>query len=360
MRKLKIAFYCTNEFSCPLPEEILYAPMDLAERIVLGLAGRGHDVTFYCSYDSKIKAKKESGEMVSYYKSEDKISNGGFHDQGQLAVYEQLLASKMYEDSQGGKYDIIHAFHLVPKILPFVNLTKTPTVFTLHDPMDAKWNNVIKYCRWKNRAHYVSISDSQRRGMPDLNYAATVYNGIDPEKSDYNEKPEDYFAFLGRYAYEKGADIAVKVAVEAGEKLRMAGTRWGDGFYNEKIKPFLKKDRIEDVGFLEKEKVSEFLRNAKALLFPVRWQEPFGLVMIEAMACGTPVIAFDNGSVSEVVSHGKTGFIVKNEAEMAEAIKSINKINRRECRARVEKYFTTDRMVDGYENVYEKIINAKR
>lgn len=360
MNKLKIAFYCTNEFSCPLPEDIIYAPMDLAERIVLELAKRGHDITFYCSSDSKIEVKKESAGMVSYYKLDGKISNGGFHDQQQVTVYEQLLASKMYEDSQEGGFDVIHAFHLAPKMLPFVNLTKTPTVFTLHDPMDAKWNNVIKYCRWRNKASYISISDNQRQGMPDLNYIGTVYNGMDIDKFYYNDSPKDYLAFLGRYSPEKGTDAAVQVAYKSGEKLKIAGNIWGNGFYNEKVIPYLQKGKIEDIGFLSKEKISDFLANAKALLFPVKWREPFGLAMIEAMACGTPVIAFDSGSVPEIIKHGKTGFVVENEQGMIEAIKNIDKIDRRECRKHVEKNFTTEKMVDGYEKAYEKIINAVR
>ncbi|MFZ2970986.1 MAG: glycosyltransferase family 4 protein [Minisyncoccia bacterium] len=384
MSKLKIAFYCTNEFSCPLPKEIIYAPMDLAEILVKELSRRGHDVTFYCSSDSKIgdyeskdkqygnmyyhtegksrdslKIKKESGGMTSFYKLKDKPMNGGFHDQLQVSVYEQLLASKMYEDAQKGKFDVIHAFHLIPKILPFVNQTKTPTVFTLHDPMDSSWNKVINYCRWKNEAYYVSISDNQRKGMPDLNYIRTVYNGLDLDKFRFQDKSEGYFAYLGRYTYEKGADAAVNVAKRSGEKLKMSGNIWGNGFYDEKIKPHLKKGKIEDVGFLDRSEISDFLGKASALLFPIRWQEPFGLVMIEAMACGTPVIAFKNGSVPEVIKHGKTGFVVENEEEMIEAMKSIGKINRADCREHIEENFTMKKMVDGYEEVYDKLVNRK-
>ncbi|MCK5219381.1 glycosyltransferase, partial [bacterium] len=141
------------------------------------------------------------------------------------------------------------------------------------------------------------------------------------------------------------------------ENLKMAGTIWGNGFYDEKIKPYLKKGVIEDCGFLEsKKEVSDLLRNAKALLFPINWEEPFGLVMIEAMACGTPVIAFNRGSVPEIVKHNKTGFVVENEKEMIEAIKNIDKINRLECRKYVEENFTIEKMIDGYERVYERIV----
>src|SRR5680860_114959 len=357
MKKLKIAFYSTNEFSCPLPKEIIYAPMDLAELVVKELERRGHDVTLYTSEDSEIEMKKVTAGMTSYYKLKDKAMNGGFHDQLQMTLYEQLLASKMYEDSQNGKFDIIHAYHLVPKILPFVNLTKTPTVFTLHDPMDACWNKTIDYCPWKNKANYISISDSQRKGMPDLNYVKTVYNGLDLNNFQFQEKQGNYLAFLGRYSKEKGIDTAVQVALKSGEKLKMAGNIWGRGLYDEKVKPFLKKGKIEDVGFLSRNKLSDFLGSAKALLFPINWEEPFGLVMIEAMACGTPVIAFSRGSVSEVVKHGKTGFIVENEKEMVKAIKNIDQIKREDCRKHVEENFTIQKMVDGYEEVYEKVLS---
>ena len=356
---MKIAFYCTSEFSCPLPKEIVYAPMGLAEKIVKGLKERGHKITFYAPSDSKIKVKKISAGMVSYYRLKDKAMSGGFHDQQQLMIYEQLLASKMYEDAQKNKYDLIHAFHLTPKILPLVNLTKTPTVFTLHDPMSASWNKAVKYCPWRNKASYVSISDSQRKGIPRLNYAGTVYNGIEIEKFKFKKERGGYLAFLGRYSYEKGADAAVAVAMKSKEKLKMAGTVWGDGFYGKKIKPYLKKGEIEDLGFLDGKKVSDFLRNAKAVLFPIRWEEPFGLVMIEAMACGTPVIAFNKGSVPEIVKHNKTGFIVENEKEMAEAIKNINKINRADCRKYAEDNFTIEKMIDGYEEIYKKVVNRR-
>jgi len=388
MKKLKIAFYSTNEFSCPLPKEIIYAPMGLAEIVAVELAKRGHDVTLYTSSDSKIgsdeykygknnkrydsmyyhtkrsfsvglKIKKVSNGMVSYYKLKDKAMSGGFHDQLQMTLYEQLLASKMYEDSQAGKYDIIHAFHLAPKILPFVNLTKTPTVFTLHDPMDASWNKIIKYCPWKNKANYISISDNQRKGMPDLNYVATVYNGLDLNNFKFQKKSGNYLAFLGRFSREKGVDVAVRAASESGEKLKIAGNIWGWGFYDEKVKPYLKKGEIENVGFLDKNKLSDFLGNAKALLFPIQWEEPFGLVMIEAMACGTPVIAFNRGSVSEVVKHNKTGFIVNGEKEMEEAIKNIGKINRADCRKHIEENFTIEKMVNGYEEAYYKIMKLE-
>jgi len=356
---MKIAFYCTNEFSCPLPKEIVYAPMELAEKIAEGLKKRGHDITFYTPSDSKIKIKKVDCGMVSYYNLPDKMMQNGFHDQQQLMIYEQLMASKMYEDAQKNKYDLIHAFHLTPKILPFVNLTKTPTVFTLHDPLSANWNKAIKYCPWKNKAHYISISDNQRKGMTDLNYAGTIYNGLEIEKFEFKEKQGGYLAFLGRYSYEKGADAAAAVAAKSGEKLKMAGTIWGSGFYNEKIKPNLKKGKIEDLGFLNGKEVSDFLRNAKALLFPIRWEEPFGLVMIEAMACGTPVIAFNRGSVPEVIIDGKTGFIVENEEGMIKAIKKIDKIDRAECRKHIENNFTIEKMIEGYEEVYERIVNSK-
>jgi glycosyltransferase involved in cell wall biosynthesis len=222
--------------------------------------------------------------------------------------------------------------------------------------MNSGWNKSIEYCPWKNKAHYASISNNQRKGMPDLNYAGTVYNGMEIEKFKFKKEQGNYLAFLGRYSSEKGADIAVAVASQSKEKLKMAGTIWGNGFYDQKIKPYLEKNKVEDLGFLNGKDVSDLLRNAKALLFPIRWEEPFGLVMIEAMACGTPVIAFNKGSIPEIVQHNKTGFVVENEKEMLEEIKNINKINRADCREYVEENFTVEKMVEGYEKVYEKII----
>jgi glycosyltransferase involved in cell wall biosynthesis len=360
MKKIRIAFYCTNEFSYPLPKNIVYAPLDLAGKMAKALEKRGHSITFYTASDSKIRIKRVSGGLSSYYSLKDKVKNGGLHNQQQLTIYEQFLASKMYEDSQENKYDIIHAFHLAPKILPFVNLVEIPTVFTLHDPMDASWNNIIRYCKWRNKAHYVSISNNQRRAMPNLNYIMTVYNGLEVEKYEFQQKRGRYLAFLGRYSYDKGVDIAARVADKSKERLKMAGVVWDRGLYNKKVKPYIKKGSVEDVGFLGKKETSAFLCGAKALLFPIRWEEPFGLVMIEAMACGTPIIAFNRGSVSEIVKHGETGFIVNDEKEMLKAVKRIDMIDRRKCREHVEKYFTIEKMVDKYEKVYEKIINRNK
>ncbi|MFZ2970292.1 MAG: glycosyltransferase, partial [Minisyncoccia bacterium] len=178
----------------------------------------------------------------------------------------------------------------------------------------------------------------------------------------FNPKPKNYFAWLGRIHYGKGMWEAVHASKETKSNLIAAGniTCESDEKYFKTVEPMIdgkKRKYIGEVGPKEKNKL---LRGAKALLFPIRWEEPFGLVMAEAMACGTPVIAFRRGSVPEIVKHGVTGFVVEDEKGLIEAIKNISKINRAECRKHVEKHFTIERMVDAYEEVYVKIINAKK
>jgi glycosyltransferase involved in cell wall biosynthesis len=188
-----------------------------------------------------------------------------------------------------------------------------------------------------------------------------IHNGIALEDFKFQKKPGDYFVYLGYITQNKGAHIAAQAARWANENLKIAGSYKGcEKYFKEKVEPYLKKNKIEYVGVASPAKRNKLLGGAKAILVPVQWEEPFGLIMIEAMACGTPVIGFNKAAVPEIVVDDKTGFVVEDMRKMVSAMKRIDKINRANCRQHVEKNFSVKKMVDEYEEVYEKIIKSKK
>jgi len=248
-------------------------------------------------------------------------------------------------------------------------LLKVPVFHVLHLPLYKELADIFR----KYNSRLISISGSQRKSFPKLNYVVTIYNGINVKKFPFCQKPKDYFIFAGKIRPSKNPIVAIKAAKLTQKKLILVGKMSNPEYFNSKIKASLTKDIIY-LGEVNFSKAIELYKNAKALLFPIKWQEPFGLVMIEAMACGTPVIAFNRGSVPEVIKDGETGFIVapfnkKGKPNIGGFVKAIKKIYqmpeteykkmRYNCRKHVEKNFTVERMVDEYEKVYYKILNKK-
>lgn len=355
---MKIALFCTNEFSIPLRKDIIYAPLPLFENLALGLAKKGHKIFLYASSNSKIRHKNIkliSNNSISFDKAGFKRKDSAFHDQEVLTLYEQLLLSQLIKDEKKYKFDVIHIYHNLIHFLPFLNLVKTPVFFTLHDPINDKRAFILKKCDWKNKAHYISISNNQRKNFPSLNYATTIYNGIDLNLYKFNKKPADYLVYLGRVSSDKGTHLAVKAVNKAKVKLKIIGANWGGSSYWDKhIKPFWNEKTMQYLDHLPQPETRPIIANAKGFLFPIQWEEPFGLVMIEAMASGTPVIAFNKGSVKEVVKNNKTGFIVNTVGEMVEKIKQIDKIDRSDCRKHVKENFSLEKMINKYEKIYKK------
>jgi len=235
------------------------------------------------------------------------------------------------------------------------------SVTTVHSRTDLK-DLPAAYARWPHHG-LVSISDHQRNPLPEANWLATVPHGISPELYGCREDSDrGYLAFLGRIAPEKGPDLAIRLARAARIPLRIAAkVDPADGVYFETvIRPLLDDPLIEFVGEIGADRKPEFLANALALVFPIRWPEPFGLVMIEAMACGTPVIAWDRGSVPEVIEPGLTGFIVHSEREALEAVGRVARLDRREVRAAFERRFTARHMAENYLDVYRTLLAAPR
>ncbi len=360
MKKLKIAIFCTNEWPTPPPQNVFYAPLWVAYYEAEELTKRGHKVFYFGSKKSKLKyAKLVSLEMpaIKYNKELTRFIKNPYLNEKVVNFYEQLMIAKIYQMNQKEKFDIIH-IHPYRRVIPFAYLTKTPTVITLHDPIEGWAKHQLFLTKKIPQIYLISLSNAQRKPSPKLNYASTIYNGIDIKNFKFNQKPKNYFVAAGRFVPEKGIDLAIQAAKKAKIKLKIAGGPPKGQYFEKKIKPYLEKN-IEYLGMIDYLKMGDFYRQAKALLAPIKWEEPFGLYFIEAMACGTPVIAFNKGSASEIIKNKKTGFVVKNLNEMVKAIKKIDEIERSSCRNWVEQNFTVEKMAESYEKVFYKIIEKK-
>lgn len=348
----------------PTPNDIAYSPTTVAMAIAEGLAAKGHSITFFgpegtrlegvtvetCNVRPLATTQQQLYELVAVTDLfQDYIPS----------LYDQYMVKTMFERAAAGEFDIL-VFHHPESAMGFAQLyPNVPVLYVTHDYLDEKRRHVIEMHHSINQ-HFVSISDSQRRDAPDLPYTATVYNGIDTDVFSFHDTAEDYLMFVGRIVPEKGLKEAVQVAIKTDRRLIIVGqvspvTQW---YFDEHVKPYLS-DKILYLGLIDKEQLARYYQKAAALLVPIRWEEPFGLTMAEAMSCGTPVIAFRRGSVPEVVKDGKTGFIVENTAEMIGAIENIGKISRQDCRTHVEKNFTKTRMVNNYEKVLLNLITNK-
>jgi len=310
------------------------------------LVRRGHEVTLFASGDSQTLAHLET-VYPRALRLDKNVQD--------YAAYETLELSQVYQNATG--FDIIHS-HLGIAALPLASLVKTPTVHTLHGHFTKDNQNVFSH---HHQQPYVSISNAQRQIH--LNYIKTVYNGIEPKDYPFISQPKEppYLAFLGRFSPEKGPHKAISIAKQSGWHLKMAGKvdTVDAKFFEQEILPHIDCQQIEYLGEINHTEKAELLGNAAATLFPINWQEPFGLVMIESMATGTPVIGMNFGSVPEVIDQGKTGFICQNYEEMIQMIPATLELDRRDCRESVENKFSVSQMVDGYEAVYQQIIKDR-
>ncbi len=314
------------------------------------LTARKYDLTLFASGDSATRAKLVPLVGQSIWLQENMRN-----------PHAPIIQSIKEISSRFGKFDIIHNhFNFFPLPLTLID-DCPPFLTTVHRPVSFEYAEVM---RAYPKSAFCAISQDHKKSMEDYDIpvAGVVYNGIDVKRYTFNNNPENYFLYLGRLNKEKGVITAIKVAERAGVKIIVAGNVVGAKeslFFVHELQPFLNKDNVQFVGQVDFDKKIELLKNAKGLLFPIDRREPFGLVMIEAMACGAPVIAFNKGSVPEVVEHGKTGFIVNTEEEMIESMGRVGEIDRRACRKRVEEKFTLTRMVSEYETIYKNILNEE-
>ena len=311
------------------------------------LVHRGHEVTLFASGDSDTRANLVAGCRHAL-RLEGKPDLGSSL---QLAVLSEVF------ESARDNFDIVHA-HIDYWSFPFASLTKMPTVTTMHGRLDIPDLHPV-YHRFPDAA-LVSISDSQRAPLADMNWVATVYHGMPRNLLRFSERGGDYLAFVGRISPEKGIDTAIEVALRAGVPLKIAAKvdAVDREYFAQVIKPRIKPPMIEYIGEIDDVQKSAFLGGALALLFTIDWPEPFGLAMIEALACGTPVIARPCGAVPEVIRPGVTGFLAREVDELVAAVHKLDSISRERCRREFEERFTSEVMTAKYERVYHRLIGA--
>jgi glycosyltransferase involved in cell wall biosynthesis len=309
------------------------------------LVRRGHDVTLFASGDSVTLAHLEAVHPKAL-RLDPAIQ--------EPEIYESLHLSALYR--RASEFDLIHS-HVGCSALPFAELVKTPTLHTLHGIFTPDNEKMYRFAR---QQPYVSISNAQRKPELELNCIATVYNGVAVEQFDFYPQPAEpeYLAFLGRISPEKGVHLAIEIAKQTGSCLKIAGKidRVDRAYYEEQIKPQIDGEQIQFLGEANHAQKNVLLGNAKATLFPITWHEPFGLVMIESMVAGTPVIAMNLGSASEIIAHGKTGFLCSDLADCMNALKQVSQLDRSACRSHVVNHFSVNRMVNGYEAAYQQIL----
>ncbi len=308
------------------------------------LVHQGHEVTLFASGDSLTTA-----DLVAVVDRSLRLSEQE-HDAPVWHMRQLMEVIRM-----ANKFDIIH-FHTDYSHFPVCRLMNTPHVTTLHGRLDMP-SLQIMFDEFKDMP-VVSISDAQRRPLLNAGYVATVYNGTPKDRYLFNPHPGDYLAFLGRYCVEKGPVAAIQIANRVGMPLKMAAKvdRVDRDYFTTEVQPHLDDRQIKHIGEVDDKEKVQLLSGARALLFPIDWPEPFGLVMIEAMACGTPVIAFRRGSVEEVIKDGVTGYIVDSVDEAVAALKQIDRIDRLACRKHFEKHFSTQRMTEQYLQVYSQLM----
>jgi len=306
------------------------------------LVKRGHEVTLFSTADSKTK-----GKLIPIWPKGLIKSNLAAPFAPIALLYKELLERQ-------GDFDVIHDHGEQYGVL-FSKFLKPPIVSTLHNPITEEKNILFKKCQ---NINYVAISKNQKKSGPGINIVKTIYHGIPVEKYDFNPKPENYLLWLSGIQPDKGTATAVEIAKIAGEKLIISGpiNPQNADYFEYRIKPLIDGKQIQFVGESDFEKKVELFKNAKAFLFPIRREEPFGLVVPESMACGTPVIAFKEGAMPELIEQGKTGFVVNNQEGALRAIKRIKTISREYCRKYVEKNFPLRRMLNRYERLYKKIL----
>jgi glycosyltransferase involved in cell wall biosynthesis len=312
----------------------------LTEELVL----QGHEVTLFASGDSVTKARLVPGCERALRLDENCIDQMAHHI---------VMLEKVFQHVHD--FDAVH-FHVDYLHFPLSRRQPITQATTLHGRLDIP--DLVPLYEQFREMPVVSISDAQREPLPWANWQATVYHGLPVDRYRFRAETGKYFAFLGRISPEKRVDRAIRIAQKIGRPLRIAAKvdDVDKEYFGKVIEPLLRDQLVDFVGEIGEGKKQEFLGNAYALLFPIDWPEPFGLVMIEAMACGTPVIAYRSGAVPEVIDEGQTGFIVNGLKDAIAAARKIPELSRARCREVFEQRFTSRRMASDYLHVYERII----
>ena len=324
----------------PVPPPLYGGIEQAIDGLARGFSAAGHDVTMFTTGDSTSPVRREwllaasEGYRIGYTVPELRHV---------MAAYEALA-----------HVDVVHD-HTVLGPVYAQQATEVPVVTTIHGPFNEELTDI--YRRIADRVPIVAISQAQRAVVPDLRIARVIHHGIDASRFPFGDGSGGYCLFLGRMNPDKGAHRAAVAARKAGVPLVMAGKcrePWEHKFFDAEIAPYLSDD-VRYVGEVPHEEKMQLLAGARCTLFPIRWNEPFGLVILESLACGTPVLAFNEGASAEIIEHGKTGFICEDESDMADAIHAAADLDRRECRAATETYFSMDRCVGEHLELFREL-----
>jgi len=334
----------------PLFESVPPRSYGGTERVVShlteALVELGHEVTLFASADSRTRAR-----LVPTRTQALRLDQNHVDPAAALALH----LEKVYQ--RAGEFDVLH-FHLDHSHFSIARREPWPQLSTIHNRVDVP--DVAALFADFNDMPVVSISEAQRRLLPQARWLGTVHHGLPPELHRFRAQSGDYFAFVGRVSPEKGLDRAIRIARRTGRRLKIAAKidACNRDYFDREILPSLRDPGLEFLGEVGDREKDALIGGASALLFPIRWPEPFGLVMIEALACGTPVIAYEDGSVPEILRHGVTGFVVSGDEEALDAAGRIGEIDRRACREDFERRFTAERMARDYVAIYEKILQG--
>lgn len=360
MKKLRIAFFVTSEMPFPIPADYTrpYAPLMIALDIAQGLGKKGHEIIFFGPRGSKgnryITAYESN--ITPLYKNKILIKTP-LLDEGKARIHlisDTYIIQDIFAEHQKKPFDIIHIYSPAPALSIAKNFPQTKIVYTLQNTI-FPWEKAL-YRAFENKNHYfVSCSKNQREQAPNLNYIQTIHNAVDTKLFSYSESHDNYLLFVGRTHKKKGLSEAIQVARTLNKKLLIIGSPITEpDWWHREIHPYLGKD-IEYLGYKQHGELPSYFQKAEAFLMPILWEEPFGRVVIEAMSCGTPVVAFNRGAMPEIIKHGKTGFIVNTTQEMIEAVKNINSISRKNCRDHIEKNFSLENKISEYEILFKEI-----
>lgn len=385
---MKLAYVASPEYGCPAPVGKIQAALWVAQQVIEGMTERGHE-TIYIGVDGSTVHATHSISMGKgfhdVYPYEEYVT---FSEDRRFELFENYrskLFAFLVSQMKSLDVDILH-FHTSPPIghLPYAEYIHSPKVSTFHDRLYPEYAKLFQEYAHVPNNNFVSISNAQKRELPEINFLDTIYNGIPLLPYGFSNEIGSYALHLGRLKQIKGTYDAFIAAKQAGIPIIFAG-RPGVGdrdFMGKNILPYVDNEKVKLFGVLEHHQMIQLVQQAKVVLCPIHWEEPFGLVMIEAMACGTPVIAYGRGSVPEIVVDGVTGFIIDPPEEDAsdlafqkrplgtycikkrgiegivEALKRIGQIDRSACRKHVEDHFTAEKMVSGYERVYNQILQS--
>jgi glycosyltransferase involved in cell wall biosynthesis len=332
----------------PLAESVPPKLYGGTERVVAWLVDElvalGHEVTLFASGDSKTK-----GKLHPVWPHALRLGRKGADPNAACSLLLEAIAKRAAD------FDVIHS-HIDWLPLPLLSRCKVPFLTTVHGRLDLP--GLPDVVREFSEAGFVSISDNQRRQLPEAKWIATIHHGLPSSLFRPSYDRGSYLAFLGRLTAEKGPEDAIRIAEAVGMPLRIAAKipRAETAYFKKQLQPHIDGEKVTLVGEVDDDKKQPFLAGAAALLFPIDWPEPFGLVMIEAMACGTPVIAYRSGSVPEVIEDGVTGFIVDGEEDAVRAVRDLPRLDRRVVRARFEERFAAVRMAKEYEALYRGLV----